>query len=594
MKKELNILIIEGNHEEAVLLKESLLVISSIKFVKTLKQAIKEIQNFEFEIIFLDLELSDSTGMNTLSEVLKYAEKTTVIVFSGLEDKKVGLEAIHRGAQDYLVTGSLNSDMLSRIVNYSIKRKQGERIIKDSAMRWLSTFNAMSDSVSIIDNDGFLIEYNSATLDMFDISEKDVKTRHCWDIVHNLSEPIENCPIVRMKNSKKHESMVFQDSERWLEVSVDPICDSEGNIKGAVHVVSDITSSKQAEIELKNQFNTYYTLLQNLNGMVYNCENDNKWTMNFVSEGCFNLTGYKPEDLIQNKKIAFMDIILSEYRDIIWGEWQDQLKRQETVEMTYQIKTASGKIKWVWERGQGVFDEKGKLLNLEGYITDITERKNAEDQIARDLEVKDTLLKELYHRTKNNMQVISSMLKMQAQHSENEFIHESFKEIIHKIQAMSLVHQKLYQAEDLSRINLKEYIEDILKLLMISYNIRSELFSFKLDLKNVFVTIDSATPLGLVLNELISNVFKHSFPDNRKGKLKISMEQEESGDINIQLTDNGVGFSPGFNPEKTESMGLQTAYSLVNYQLNGSLSYKVKDGLSWFIKFNDAKNKLRV
>ncbi len=221
-------------------------------------------------------------------------------------------------------------------------------------------------------------------------------------------------------------------------------------------------------------------------------------------------------------------------------------------------------------------------------------RKQKEEHIIRNLAEKNILLKELYHRTKNNMQVISSMLRIQSQQSDDEFVHESFKEIVQKIQAMALVHQKLYQAEDLSRINLKEYIEDILESLMQSYNIRTALFSYSLDLENVFVTIDSATPLGLVLNELISNVFKHSFPDNRKGKLTISMEQEENGDINIQLKDNGVGLPPGFNPEKTESMGLKTVYSLIIYQLKGSLKYEVKDGLSWYIKFSDAKNKLRV
>lgn len=129
-------------------------------------------------------------------------------------------------------------------------QKKAEHQIKESATKWESTFNAMSDSVSIIDNDGYLIDYNLVTLKMFNISEKEIKTKHCWEMVHNLSEPIADCPIVRMRKSNQSESMIFLEGKRWLEVSVDPIYDSDGNINGAIHVVSDITKRKRIEEEL--------------------------------------------------------------------------------------------------------------------------------------------------------------------------------------------------------------------------------------------------------------------------------------------------------------------------------------------------------
>ncbi|MCK5050986.1 MAG: PAS domain S-box protein, partial [Candidatus Cloacimonetes bacterium] len=230
-------------------------------------------------------------------------------------------------------------------------------------------------------------------------------------------------------------------------------------------------------------------------------------------------------------------------------------------------------------------------------------KKQTEEQIKVNLEEKNTLLRELYHRTKNNMQVISAMLRMQSRSIENkslsgssntEIVHESFDEMINKIKAMSLVHQKLYQSQDLSHINLKEYIADLVKLLMISFGIHSERKSLKLELNDVFVLIDTAIPLGLVLNELISNVFKHAFLNNEKDEISIRLFKEEDETINIHLSDNGIGIPKDIKLENVNTMGLQTVFSLIKYQLKGEVTYKMKDGLKWIIKLKDDLHKERV
>ena len=121
----------------------------------------------------------------------------------------------------------------------------------------------------------------------------------------------------------------------------------------------------------------YELLLSNLPDMAYRCRNDYQWTMEFVSKGCYDLTGYNASDLIDNRKAAFNDLILDEYRDDLWEKWQSLLKERKFFEGEYQIRTASGEIKWVWEKGCGVFDDNDNLLALEGFITDITEKKQS-------------------------------------------------------------------------------------------------------------------------------------------------------------------------------------------------------------------------
>ena len=160
----------------------------------------------------------------------------------------------------------------------------------------------------------------------------------------------------------------------------------DGRPAGVQGVIRDITERKLAEDALKEREQRYSTLLQNLNGMVYRCKNDRNWTMLYVSDGCYDLTGYRPEDLLDNRSLSYNDLILSEYEDPLWETWQDHLKRHEEVEVEYQIRTASGKLSWVWERGRGIFDNDGILLYLEGFITDITDRKRAEDALRKEKE----------------------------------------------------------------------------------------------------------------------------------------------------------------------------------------------------------------
>jgi len=225
---------------------------------------------------------------------------------------------------------------------------------------------------------------------------------------------------------------------------------------------------------------------------------------------------------------------------------------------------------------------------------EIKEREKAEEQIKKDLLEKNTLLQELYHRTKNNMQVISSMLKMEARRSNNKDLQTSFKEITGKINTMALVHQKLYQAKDLSRINLKEYIVDLIQLITRSYSTQARNVSFQYDLEDIFVLIDTVMPLGLVLNELISNVFKHAFPDNAKGILKIVLKLGSENAILLSLKDNGIGIPDDLELRESKSMGLQTMFSLIEHQLLGSVEYEVENGLIWKIKLKDTINRERV
>lgn len=173
----------------------------------------------------------------------------------------------------------------------------------------------------------------------------------------------------------------------WMEQRNTPIYDEQGELVALEGIARDVTAQKRMEKELEESRRELAVLLSNLPGMAYRCRNDAQWTMLFISEGCRELTGYEPDALVQNKSVAYADLVHPEDRERIWAEVQEALDKREPFRLVYRIYSASGELKWVWEQGRGIHDEAGNLLYLEGFITDFTERMLAErmTRVQRDL-----------------------------------------------------------------------------------------------------------------------------------------------------------------------------------------------------------------
>ena len=213
-------------------------------------------------------------------------------------------------------------------------------------------------------------------------------------------------------------------------------------------------------------------------------------------------------------------------------------------------------------------DKKSKPLFLSLTAIDITERKEAEQQIRSSLAEKVVLLNEIHHRVKNNMQIISSLLSMQVDNIDNKEYIDIFNANINRIKTMSQIHEILYQSKDFTKIDFSDYINKISENIISLYIEKSERISLKTDIGDIYLKLDTAIPCGLIINELLTNSYKHAFPGKRKGAIKVSMKKLDDETIELRVSDNGKGIPRSIDTKNSGTMGLRIINLLVQ-QLEG-------------------------
>jgi PAS domain S-box-containing protein len=215
-------------------------------------------------------------------------------------------------------------------------------------------------------------------------------------------------------------------------------------------------------------------------------------------------------------------------------------------------------------------------------VRDVTERRLFEDQIQASLREKEALLREIHHRVKNNLQITSSLLRLQASSISDAASRAIFEETQMRIRSMALVHEKLYQAENLTRINFGDYVRSLGELLFKSFTVENSAIRMEVAGSDVFLDIDAAVPCGLIVNEVVSNALKHAFPSGR-GTIGVRLQHEGDRCI-MTIRDDGIGLPPQFDLRSIDTLGLQLVRGLVK-QIDGSLEVRSIIGTEFRIDF---------
>lgn len=309
-------------------------------------------------------------------------------------------------------------------------------------------------------------------------------------------------------------------------------------------------------------------------------------TLTFVNEACCRFIGKNYEDLVGNSLVRFIpdvdQVCLQEHLEGVF-------RLQPVATHEHRVVMPSGQMRWVQWTNRAIFDDKGTLIAYQAVGRDIDDRKRAEEKLRQSLREKEVLLREIHHRVKNNLQVISSLLRLQSRCVKRTAGRDIFESSQSRLQSMALIHEKLYQSGNLADIDFKAYIESLGARLLAASSVSGSRITLQTKIVAAPLGIDVAMPCGLISNELISNSLKHAFPGQKKGVIEVYFGSC-SHEFELVVRDDGVGLPENLDLDNSETLGLRLVSTLVQ-QLQGKMRVSNTDGTEFRIRFPERTPK---
>ncbi len=380
--------------------------------------------------------------------------------------------------------------------------------------------------------------------------------------------------LSKRNGSSRFRWVTKQGNVIWVESQSTPILDDDGNPVGMRGVTMDISNRIKDEERVQH----LGRILENSLNEIYIFDAD---TLHFlqVNHGARKNTGYSLDEL---KELTPVDLkpefTFEQYNKLISPL---RLGEKERINFVAKQKRKDGTLYDV-----EVHLQYSSLQNPPVFVTiiqDITQHKKAEENLQASLNEKEVLLREVHHRVKNNLQIISSLLNLQSSYINDEKAYEYFQESQNRIKSMALIHEKLYRPKDLTRINFAEYLQDLISYLSSMYKKDNHTILFSTEIDDVYINMDAAINLGLIINELVSNCLKYAFPNNISGNISINLRNKNE-DVELSVHDDGVGFQKEFDIDKANSLGLQLVKAFTQ-QLRGTLDINNTKGTKITINF---------
>ncbi len=458
------------------------------------------------------------------------------------------------------------------------ERKKTEEALRESEEKYRAIFESINDVYFRTDRHGIVT-----------LISPSVQTQSGWAPEEIIGKPVTDfyCnPDDHKKTMEKlNESGVVNDYELRLlakdgsvietSASSSLIFDDKGKPMGLEGVLRNITERKRTEEELQAREAYLDQLFESAQEAIVMA--DHKGGALRINQEFTKLFGYTQEEtigktmdeLIVPKKLRQSATLITE--KVAKGEKTafEAIRCRKDGQMIAVSVLASPIIVG------------GKQIGTYGIYRNITERKMAEDQIKASLKEKEILLQEVHHRVKNNMQIISSLLNLQSSHIKDKESLGLFKSSQNRVKSMALIHERLYQSKDFTRIDVADYVQNLTNHLFITYGISKEAIRLKINIKDIFLDINTAIPCGLIINELVSNSLKHAFPNGKKGEIQISMRPLSKSEMELVVGDNGVGMPEDANLRNTKSLGLYLVSMLAEDQLHGKIKLDKTGGTAY-------------
>jgi PAS domain S-box-containing protein len=375
---------------------------------------------------------------------------------------------------------------------------------------------------------------------------------------------------------------------KWLKWEMIPWYTSSGNIGGLIILSEDITKIKLTNQALKENKQFLESIIENIPDMIF-VKSADELRYEIVNHATENAWGNDKEKLVGSTDYTLLpekEAALYEKID------RDVLTTQEICDIPVETLNTKNMGKRIFHTKKiPLLNDVGVATHLLGISVDITDNIIAERKLKGSLREKDVLLREIYHRVKNNMQIIASLLSLQIKHVDEDKSKEILRDSQSRVKTMAMIHEKLYMSSDLSHINFMGYVDNLISNILFTYGVSKNRITMDLDVDNVDLNMETAIPLGLIINELVVNSIKYAFPDGF-GKITIKLK-EDNGNYILIVGDNGVGLPGSLDLDSLKSLGLVLVYNLVK-QVDGKLTLENHNGTTFKVSFKELDYQQRM
>jgi len=462
------------------------------------------------------------------------------------------------------------------------ENKEVIKMYQASVESFQDLFDSISDAIYIQNSDGCFIEVNQGAVDMFGY-ESDFFIGKTPEVLAapGKVDNIKTQKYIQKALNGKRQSFEWWGKRKNGEIFPLEIVANPGTYFGddvVITIARDISERYHAEEQLRENEEMFRQLFQN--SPIAIAFMDKHQEVRDVNAAFSDTFGYQLDEV---RGLNLDDLIVAEDEREIAHEISTSILQGETAFYSGKRKTKDGDVIDVLIYGVPV-TVNNKTVAIFGIYVDISERKQAEEQLKKSLKEKEVLLAEIHHRVKNNLAVITGLLELQAYNTDSNEAIDVLQTSQMRINSIALIHEKLYQNENLSEISFDVYLKQLADVIAKSIQSGETKIDIDIEAKPVELTISQAIPCGLILNELITNAHKHAFPNRDKGKIEVTLNEKGSR-IVLKVQDDGIGISENMNLEKPKSLGIKLIRTL-SKQLDGEAAFTNKDpGTEFVLEF---------
>lgn len=480
-----------------------------------------------------------------------------------------------------LLTASLapDGDVIFSIIDITDKKKTREELLFQE-IHYRTLFDNAGDAILIHDFDGRIFEANRIACEMTGYPEDKLEVMTLSDLgiaiaPQNGRSWTEN---LRRKGKVVRELSLTRKDATTVPVEMSSKAIEYYRSPSVISIIRDITDRKRAEEALHESEKKYHMIGEMIPFGVW--ITDEKGMLSYASRSFLDLIGMTLEEC---KTKNWMNRLPDDIREQALTDWHQCVKGGYFWDYEYRIPDRQGREHFVLSRGAPLRDDRGRIVSWVGIHLDITDRRRYEEKLEASLQEKEVIIKEVHHRVKNNMQVISGFLQLQAQYISDPESVAMLEECQGRVRTMALVHEKLYQSRYLGFINAREYIESLVMDLKNSSMFSTDV-TFNMEIENVNITLDIAIPCGLIINELLTNSLKYAFIGRETGKITVRLIHGEDHFFTLYVSDDGPGLPPGLDIKNAQTLGLQLISILVR-QIGGTMEIGNARGATFHIRF---------